>query len=60
MQVEKWREKQLEVLEIKRKLEESKRQAELEKAKQENDRFLRHRQEAKDKVSEASSLSNRC
>jgi uncharacterized membrane protein (DUF106 family) len=40
----------LEVLEVKRKLEESKHQAELEKIQQENERFLKHRQQMKEKV----------
>ncbi len=48
--VQKWREKQLEVLEVKRKLEESKQQAELAKFEQENERFQKHREQMKDKV----------
>ncbi len=48
--VQKWREKQLEVLEVKRRLEESKRQDELEKLERENERFEKHRQQMKDKV----------
>lgn len=35
---------------MKRKLEESKRQAELEKLQEENERFQKHRQQLKDKV----------
>lgn len=50
-QVQKWREKQLEMLEMRRKMEESKRQAELEKLQEENERFLKHRQQLKEKVS---------
>ena len=50
-QVQKWREKQLEMLEMRRKLEDSKRQAELEKLQEENERFLKHRQQLKEKVS---------
>lgn len=49
-QVQKWREKQLEVLEVRQKLEESKRQAELEKLQEENERFQKHRQQMKEKV----------
>lgn len=48
--VQKWREKQLKVLEIKQKLEESKRQADLERIEQENERSLKHRQQLKEKV----------
>ncbi|CAF3385116.1 unnamed protein product [Rotaria socialis] len=51
-QVKKWREKQLEVLEVRRKLEESKRQAELEKMRQENERSLKQRQQTKEKLAE--------
>ncbi|CAF4696116.1 unnamed protein product [Rotaria sp. Silwood1] len=51
-QVQKWREKQLEVLEVKRKLEESKRQAELEKIRQENEQFQKQRQQTKEKLAE--------
>ncbi|UJR26269.1 hypothetical protein I4U23_007609 [Adineta vaga] len=51
-QVQKWREKQLEVLEMKRKLEESKREGELEKIQQENERLQKHRQQLKEKVAE--------
>jgi len=40
----------LEVLEVKQRLEESKRQAELEKFQQENNRVQKHRQQLKDKV----------
>ncbi|CAF4342483.1 unnamed protein product, partial [Rotaria sordida] len=50
-QVQKWRDKQLEILEIKRKLEESKRQAELEKIRQEHERSQKQRQQTKEKVS---------
>jgi hypothetical protein len=39
------------VLEVKQKLEESKREAELEKIQQENERLLKHRQQMKEKVS---------
>ncbi len=49
-QVQKWREKQLEVLEVRRNLEESKHHAELEKIQQENERLLKHRQQLKEKV----------
>ena len=35
---------------MKRKLEESKRQVELEKLREENERFQKHRQQVKDKV----------
>ena len=38
------------MLEVRRKLEESKQQAELEKLQQENEKLLKHRQEMKDKV----------
>ncbi len=40
----------MEVLEVKRKLEESKQQAELAKFEQENERFQKHREQMKDKV----------
>ncbi len=40
----------MEVLEVKQRLEESKRQAELEKFQQENERVQKHRQQLKDKV----------
>jgi hypothetical protein len=49
-QVQKWREKQFEVLEVRRKLEESKHQAQLEKIQEENERLLKHRQQMKEKV----------
>ena len=39
------------MLEVKRKLEESQRQAELEKFQQENERILKKRQQTKEKVS---------
>ncbi|CAF1150912.1 unnamed protein product [Adineta steineri] len=51
-QVQRWREKQFEVLEMKRKLEESTRQAELEKIQQENERLQKHRQQMKEKITE--------
>jgi hypothetical protein len=50
-EVEKWREKQLEMLNIKRQLDESRRQAEQEKIREENERLLKDRQKTKDKVS---------
>jgi cell division septum initiation protein DivIVA len=40
----------LEVLEVRRNLEESKHHAELEKIQQENERLLKHRQQLKEKV----------
>ena len=49
--MQKWREKQLEVFEMKRKLEESRREVERERIQQENDRFQKHRQQTKEKVS---------
>lgn len=54
----KWREKQLEVLEVRRKLEESRRQAELEKLHEENERFQKHRQQTKEKVKHVVRPSN--
>jgi radical SAM superfamily enzyme len=50
VQVEKWREKQLEVLNMRRKLEETARHAEFERIKEEHERFLKHQQQIKEKV----------
>ena len=38
------------MLDVRRKLEESKHQAQLEKIQQENERLLKHRQQMKEKV----------
>ncbi|CAF0919741.1 unnamed protein product [Adineta ricciae] len=51
-QVQKWREKQLEVFEMKRKLEESRREVERERIQQENERLQKHRQQTKEKLAE--------